>query len=179
MAQTFISPRWFNGYHYELSLPQDWTSKDDNDGERKFISHWSPLGSRLILTVSPNTSVSWTSRYVPRDEPDPYVRTAYLLAEQDECVRPAYGSVLVWILRSLLRSLGRRPRLVKETLGRSCGFTHRIRSGPGAGWYGNFANDSWIVYMRFRTAAGDAEAEIQAARGVISTLRFVKETSDN
>lgn len=173
MARVYTGPRWYNGYCSELTLPDDWVSQDDDDGERRFVSHVSPAGSRLVLTMSPGVRVSYGSRWTPKEEQDPQVRLAYVLADELECILPADRSVSRWLARSALRMLGRRPNLQTEQLGACRGFTFRIHEGERAGWYGVFAQSPWIIWVRFRLAGTDSEGEIAAARSVVGSLRFV------
>lgn len=171
--RLYTGPRWPNGYCSELTLPDDWVSKDDDDGERRFVSHVSPAGSRLVLKESSGVRVDYRSRWIPKDEQDPQVRLAYILADEMECITPAAGSVSRWLFRSALRALGRKPKLEAEQLGACRGFTFRIRSGERAGWYGVFAQSPWIVWVRFRAVCADQEGEIALARSVVGSLRFV------
>lgn len=173
MSRIYIGPRWYNGFCSELTLPDDWVSKDDDDGERRFVSHVSPAGSRLVLGISTDVRVDYTSRWIPKDEHDPTVRLAYMMADDYERSVRADRSMSRWLVSGALRGLGWRPKLELEQLGACRGFTFRVVSGRRAGWYGVVAQSAWIIHVRFAVAGADSGAEIDTARRVVGSLRFV------
>ena len=173
MARIYTGPRWYNGFCSELTLPDDWVSKDDDDGERRFVSHISPAGSRLVMDITTDVRVDYSSRWIPEDERDPAVRAAFMMADDYERFRRADGSMLRWLAGGALRALGRRPELESEQLGACRGFTFCVASGRRAGWYGVFAQAAWIIRVRF--VGTHAGTEIGTARGVVGSLRIVRE----
>ena len=173
MARTYTGPRWDNGYCSELTLPDDWVSKDDDDGERRFVSHVSSAGSRLVLGIFTDVRMNYSSRWIPHDEQDPTVRMAYAMADEYERSVLADDSMLRWLGIGVLRGLGRRPGLELEQLGACRGFTFRVDFGRRAGWYGVFAQGVWLIHVWF--VGAHAMTEIGTARGVVGSLRIVRE----
>ena len=174
MTRLFVGPSWPDGTHYELSLPDDWISKDDGDGERKFISHRSPQGARLVLWLFRQVGPEHIHYDLDRDRAINPLKHAYSHAKSYANNRRAGDSFLMWLLCVLLGGVGLRPTLVLENLGICSGYTFRIKSGKNAGWYGDFAVDTWWIRMAFWISSEDSEGEIDLARTVVSSLRFVK-----
>lgn len=174
MTRQFVGPRWPDGTYYELAIPDDWISQEDNDGERKFISHRSPQGARLVLWIFRLPHTDRASADPNKNRAATPLERAYSSAKWHASSRHSGGSFLMWLVCVLLGPVGPRPTLRLENLGLCSGYAFRISSGKDAGWYGDFEVDSWWVRMALWTTLVNSEGEIDLARAVVSSLRFMK-----
>src|SRR5690242_14107308 len=97
----------------------------ENDGEREYLIHKSPAGSRLSLNLYKDVRVN-SSAKLPASITDPIERAAYLAADLEECYAPAQN-IATWAIRGIRHALGRAPRMQSEKLGKLKGFTYFIR----------------------------------------------------
>ena len=169
--QTYESPSRGNGIRYTMELPDGWITQQEDDGERSFITHRSPAGSSLRLTVVSSARTDWRPKGMPATLIDPSLQMAYTLTDQDSCLLPSQ-SMLQTIVRHFMHGLGRHERLDEETLGANRGFTYKIGYLGRPGWYGWFVQAPCMVRVDFQPVGEAPEGEINVARDILSSLRI-------
>ena len=173
MAYRFIGEKWFDGTWWEVTVPDDWSAKQDktiDGGPYRFSSptgSFLQLGVRKLVEFTGCRDDSVSSRLSSEDE-----RRAYLMTKNAAWVSQSGGSLLFYLLALLGRVLGFEPRIVKCDTGRQKGYIAQKVRENGVTFLGYFAFHDWTTYAYFHAGKADFDNDSKQALAILGSLQF-------
>lgn len=199
--KAYRSPFGYDGYGYEIALPDGWSSHIYSaDGEKEFLVHENAAGSMLYIQMYRRMRVSARVR-IPDGITDPVQRVLYAAAASRE--RHLATNMLTGTFRYFLFGAGRGAKVNTEAIGKLKGFTFLVNrkvsrrdeiwwcaywsagtppisKPPDSGFMSHgSANDvaceQTVIHTRYVMAGtNNCDQELSVVRDVLKSFRLVK-----
>ena len=173
MAYRFNSEKWFDGTHWEVTVPDDWSAGQDKTIDGFPYRFQSPTGSFLQLGVRKFVELtgyaddSISSKLGSEDE-----RRAYLMTKGDAWLAHSGRSPLGYIFALLARGLGFEPKVVKCDAGKLKGYVYRQAGENDVTVQGYFVFRNWVTYVYFHAKKADFDNDSKQSLAILESLQF-------